>query len=217
VPTDWTADELTQIGHAIEPNPARRWSRRWFPPSPRGLTSAGLQDYRQLSFEGGSRLDVQDADFSQARSRTNEHGVDIGLSLWSWRSLRVRFDGAGVFHRLDGIFDNCSFDGIKTERCAVVGLFRDCTFSQASLKRAHLESNFVRCRFERTQLHVASWSSFEDCTFVDCRIHSLFSEVAAFVAGGKPVTFSMLSSGRLRPGETAAFFTSPELLRGWPP
>jgi hypothetical protein len=77
-------------------------------------------------------------------------------------------------------------------------------------------SNFVRCRFERCNLDVASWgSSFEDCTFVDCKISQIYQEVADYVGSGMPVTFSMLTSGRIRPGETAAYFSRPELVRGW--
>ena len=214
---EWTADDLQHIQAALAVDSARKWVRRQFPASPHGLTAVGRQDFTTLPFSGARNADIIDADFTGARSFKNEHGVDSGIALWSCRCLRVSFDGAGVVQRLDGIFDQCSFNALRTDHCSLVGLFRDCTFTRANLRRAGLVSNFVRCTFDATHLHVDSWgSSFEECRFINCKISPVFKDIAAYVASGQPVTFSLLTSGRIRPGETASYFTRHDLLRGWP-
>jgi hypothetical protein len=212
----WTSEQQARLRETLTVDPRHPWTRRRFPASPHGVTPDGLADFRHLPFSGATTIDILDVDFTGATSLPNEHGVDTGLTFHSCRGRRVQFDGAGTFHRLDGIYDECSSDRIRAERCHVVGLFRRCSFRQAHLKRAMLASNFVRCIFDAAQLDVGSWaSSFEECRFVDCRISPVFSEIAEFVESGDPVTFSVLNSGRVRPGETASYFTRQELLRGW--
>jgi uncharacterized protein YjbI with pentapeptide repeats len=212
----WTPSELETLYREIEVDRSNPWRQRNLPASPHGLTASGLADFRGLPFRGLVKMDIVNADFTKSRSLKNEHAVDTGLSFHSCRALRTVFDNSGTCEGFDGIFDHCSLNGIRGNRCHLVGLFRDCQFLRANLKRAHLRSNFVRCRFEGCNLDVASWgSSFEDCTFVNCKISPIFQDVADYVGDGKPVTFSMLTSWRITPGETAAYFSRPELLHGW--
>jgi hypothetical protein len=198
-------------------NPSRKFKQRPFPNSPKGLGDDGLQDYRSFPLGQVVNFDIVDVDFSGARSVKNRHGVDQAIYFSSCRCRRVRFNRAGRLHMLQGVFDDCSFDGITTDHCGFTGLYRDCSFARANLRRAMLGGDFVRCVFDHANLQVDSWGgvSFSDCSFRNCSVSPLFPEVGKATGTGDPVSFSVLVGGGVRVGEIVQFRSVGGLLHGW--
>ena len=200
--TNWTDEEINAVNSTLIPKGRERPRPVALPTSPHGMTENGAADYRGFPLTRASGVILSHADFSKSRSPNNEHGVDQSIML-SWVTCdRVIFDGARVFHRVNGRFDNCSFQRIGTDHCGFGGIFVDCDFTGASLGNAHLAANFVRCKFHNCKMKVASWgSSFEDCEFAGASIDHLFADVRDVAQSSDRVTFVVLS-GKVHSGET---------------
>lgn len=189
----WTESEIEAVEQAARP-PGNHAKMRPLPESPHGVLPDGKQDYRKYPLACLDGVEMSDVDFSRARSRKNEYGVDTMIQLTWVDCARVTFDGAGRFHRLNGTFRACSFRKIKTSGAALNGTFEQCDFTGANLRGAFLGANFHDCRFDEANLRVASWgASFSNCTFAGAQIHDLFADIRELVQGGEPVTFSCLN------------------------
>ncbi len=199
---NWTADEIVAVNSTLIPKSRHRQKPVELQPSPHGTTQKGAADYREFPLKRASGVIISNADFSKARSPSNEYGVDQSIML-TWVSCdSVVFDRARVFHQIGGKFDNCSFRRIGTDQCGLVGTFKDCDFSGTSFRNAHLCANFIRCKFHKCNLKVASWgSSFEDCEFAGSAIDPIFQDVSDVALSADVVTFVVLT-GKVHAGET---------------
>jgi hypothetical protein len=180
----WASEEVALLREAF--------GRGQVPPSPRGLTEAGLGDYRGFPLERMGRGAVlTQADFTKARAPKNAFGVEQSIQLDSVQADGCLFDGAGKFLRLSGRFTGCSFRKITTRSAAVQGRFEDCDFTGASFKGAHLEGEFLRCRFDAANLHVASWTgAFRECRFAGAGIHDVFADIRSVAVASESVSFT---------------------------
>ena len=198
----WTDEEISAVNSTLIPEGRQRQRPVDLPPSPHGLLPNGALDYRQFPLTRASGVIISIADFTGSRSPKNEYGVDQSIMLTWVQCDRAVFDRVRVFHRIDGRFNNCSFQRIGTDRCGLVGTFTDCDFTGTSVRNAHLVANFVRCRFHGCNMKVASWgSSFENCEFEGASIDSLFADVRDVALSAQKVTFVVLS-GKVHVGET---------------
>lgn len=121
--TEWTTTDMASVQAILMPKNGRR-DRVRLPESPRGSLSSGLTDFRGFPLHVVNSVEINDADFSRARSPNNEHGVEQAISLISVKCSRVVFDHARVFHLISGEFAGCSFKKIGTSRCGIAGTFR---------------------------------------------------------------------------------------------
>lgn len=197
---EWTLGEIEMVEAAIRP-PGKHAPARPLPPSPHGTLASGLQDYQRYPLTRLLGVTMDSVDFSRARSPKNEYGQDRLISL-SWVTCEnVSFDFAGLFNAINGTFRSCSFRQIRASGAGLSGTFEACDFTGANLRKALLGANFSECRFNGANMHVGAWgASFRNCTFADVKIHDLFTDIRDFVASGEPVTFSVLTSGAIRPG-----------------
>ncbi|MBI1249791.1 hypothetical protein GC197_18345 [bacterium] len=199
---NWTDEEIAAVNSTLIPKGKGRQHPVDLPSSPHGTTPDDAADYRGFPLCRASGVVMSNADFGKSRSPANEYGVDQSIMLTWVRCDKVVFDGARVFHRIDGRFDKCSFRRIGTDNCSFVGTFTDCEFSGTSLRNAHLLANFIRCKFHDCNMKVASWgSSFEDCGFAGAKIDELFGDVRDVAFSADTVTFVVLS-GKVHVGET---------------
>jgi hypothetical protein len=216
-PATWRADERDRLDASLQLDPDHMYGQRPLPASPRAALATGLQDYRGAPLHSLIRFDIVEADFSEARSTRNNAGVDQGITVSACRCRHVRFDGAGPFHLIGGIYDQCSFDRLRTDHCGFTGLYRDCTFKGSNLRRAMLAGDFVRCAFDGANLLVDSWggASFTSCRFRNCRISALFPDVRAALGSGECVSFSVLIGGRVKVGTAVKCSHVDALRHGW--
>lgn len=199
---NWSDEEITAVNSTLIPKGRTRQRSVDLPPSPHGSTPDGAADYRGFPLTCASGVIVCNADFTKSRSPANEYGVDQSIMLTWVKCDRVVFDMARVFHRIDGRFENCSFQRIGTDHCGFVGTFVDCDFTGTSFRNAHLVANFIRCKFHNCKMKVASWgSSFENCEFAGATIDPLFKDVRDVVVSADAVTFVVLAN-KVHPGET---------------
>ncbi len=199
---NWTCEEINAVNSVLIPKERVRQRPLSMLPSPHGRTASGAEDFRGFPLTRATSVIVSNADFSKSRSPKNEYGVDQSIIL-TWVSCKnVNFDGARVFHRINGQFDCCSFINIGTEQCGFSGTFTDCDFSGTSFRNAHLIANFVRCKFHDCKMKAASWgSSFADCEFTGASIDHLFTEIRDITQSSERVTFVVLN-GKILAGET---------------
>jgi len=210
----WSEAELEVIGIDLSPTFTHGWQRYTFPQSPKGTTDEGLQDFRGLPIGRLDRCDLVSSDLSASQSIPNEYGVDIGIFLFACRCADCMFVKGGRYSLLDGVFANCVFQRIKTDRCSLNGLFVGCTFEGTSFRRGNIQGNFRDCKFLNCNLDVDGWgsSSFQDCHFSECRVSPIFSEIEKITSGESPVTFANLQSGKTKSGETVTFFQQRNLI-----
>jgi hypothetical protein len=200
--TNWTHEEIAAVNSTLIRKGRERRRPVALPPSPHGVTESGAADYRGFPLTRACGVIVSNADFSKARSPDNEYGVDQAITLTWVTGDGVNFDGARVFHMINGRFANCSFRRIGSDRCGFVGTFTDCDFTGTSFRNAHLVANFLRCRFHDCKMKVASWgSSFEDCEFAGASIDHVFANVRDVAQSSDRVTFVVLG-GKVHAGET---------------
>ena len=198
----WTDQEIAAVNATLIPKGRQRQRPVELPQSPHGTLPNGVADFRQFPLTCASMVIISNADFTKSRSPINDYGVDQSIKLTWVKCDRVVFDRARVFHRIDGRFDNCSFQRIGTDHCGLVGTFVDCDFTGTSFRNAHLVANFVRCKFHKCNMKVASWgSSFEDCEFEGASIDPLFADVRDVALSATRVTFVVLTH-KVHPGET---------------
>lgn len=191
----WTDEHISEVNSTLIPRGRQRQRPVQLPPSPHGTLPDGAADFRQFPLTCASGVVISHANFTKARSPVNEYGVDQAIMLTWVKCDHVHFDRARVFHRIDGRFENCSFQRVGTEQCGLVGTFIDCDFSRTSFRNAHLVANFVRCRFHWCNMKVASWgSSFEDCEFTGATMDPLFDDVRDVALSSDKVTFVVLNS-----------------------
>jgi len=199
---NWTNEEINSVNSVLIPKGRQRQNPVELSQSPHGILPNGTADFRQFPLTRASGVIISNADFANSRSPENEYGVDQSIMLTWVKCERVLFDRARVFHRIDGRFDNCSFQRIGTDHCGFVGTFTDCDFTGTSFRNAHLVANFVRCRFHDCKMKVGSWgSSFENCEFVGASIDPLFADVRDIALSSDKVTFVVLT-GKVHAGET---------------
>lgn len=199
---NWTDEEITAVNSTLIPKGRERQHPVELQPSPHGITPNGAADYRQFPLTRATSVVISNADFTKSRSPTNPYGVDQSIMLTGVKCDHVVFDRARVFHRIDGRFDNCSFQRIGTDHCGFVGTFTDCDFTGTSFRNAHLVANFIRCKFHACNMKVASWgSSFEDCEFAGATITRLFEDVRNVAFSADAVTLVVLT-GKVHVGET---------------
>ncbi len=196
----WNVDEIERVEAAVRP-PGKHAPARPLPTSPHGTLSNGLQDYQRYPLRRLFGVTMNAVDFSRARSQKNEYGVDTLIHLSSVTCENVCFDQAGQFASIGGTFRYCSFRKIRASQAGLVGTFEACDFTGANLRRAMLAANFRECCFDGANMLVDGWgASFRNCTFADVKIDDVFEDIRDFVRGGKPVTFTVLTSGELRAG-----------------
>lgn len=196
----WNPSIVDQFEARLEVDKSRRWKRRRFADSPKGLTPEGLQDFRGFPLRALATFDVELVDFAGVRSPKSPHGVDVPIQISSCRCRRVSFAGGRTFHLLHGIFEDCCFDRIAAAGCGFTGIYRQCSFRGAKLRDAHLVGEFYDCDFEGADLRVASWASFQSCGFKDCQIDPLFEEIRLFTQSAARVSFAVDNKGRPKPG-----------------
>ena len=196
---NWTESEIEFVEGSVCP-PGEHAPPRPLPPSPRG-TANGMQNYRGYPLRMLDAVTMKGVDFSRARSPKNPYGIDSLIQLSCVDCTDVCFDRAGTFHSIGGTFLNCTFKKIRTSQAGLIGSFENCDFSGANLRGAMLGANFHECCFDGANLLVGSWeASFRNCTFCDTKIDNLFADIKNYVEGGGPVTFSILTSGKIQPG-----------------
>src|SRR5688572_3034501 len=114
----WTEEEITSVNSILIPKGRERQRPVELPPSPHGITSNGAADYREFPLTCATSVVISCADFTESRSSANRDGIDQ-IMLTYVQCAHVVFDRARVFHRIDGRFDNCSFQRIGTDRCGL--------------------------------------------------------------------------------------------------